>query len=80
MYHDWSMYSRVYLTQHHPGASKGHSSQHLHSLAVCTGVVQMTHLWLFPVKKNRERDYLYINCHGGQGIGCLPLAAEVRCN
>jgi len=50
MYHDWSMYSCGYLTQI-PGASRGHSSQHLHSLAVCTGVAQMTHPWLFPVKK-----------------------------
>jgi len=54
MYHDWSMYSCAYLTQHNPGAYRGHSSQHLHSLAVCTGVAQMTYLQLFPVKKRKK--------------------------
>jgi len=54
MYHDWSMYSCIYLT-HIPGASRGHSSQHLHSLAVCRGVAQMSYLWMFPVKKSIKK-------------------------
>ena len=38
MYNVWSMYSYVYLNEYSPEAYRGHSSQHLHSLAVCIAV------------------------------------------